>query len=251
MLAVISAAQGQLLALYHGRPQPWWPALGYAAAIFSVWALLTPALLRGADLLTGLSDPRLRVAAHVAGLPIAVAVHVLVFVQLFWPVYGSGTAAPLDMARPVLLSNLDTASVAYAAVIVAAYLRRRGAATAVSKRAGITAPAPGPTGIWVNSTRAARFIRFDEIDWIGAAGDYSEVHVGKQAILADKSLAALVDELPPAEFARIHRGAIVRLDRVQQMRGIGRGDAELQLRGGEALRLSRRFRSNLAPHLVR
>lgn len=92
-------------------------------------------------------------------------------------------------------------------------------------------------------------MRFAEIDWIGAAGDYAEVHAGERALLTDRSLTALDAELPAREFARIHRGAIVRLDRIDVVTGLGRGDAEVRLRSGAALRLSRRYRDRLADRL--
>jgi DNA-binding LytR/AlgR family response regulator len=62
-------------------------------------------------------------------------------------------------------------------------------------------------------------------------------------------MAALVGQLPVNEFARIHRGAIIRLDRVQEIRRLGRGDASIFLSTGQALRLSRRYRANLAVHV--
>ncbi|MBO7942876.1 LytTR family transcriptional regulator, partial [Streptomyces sp. S9] len=65
-------------------------------------------------------------------------------------------------------------------------------------------------GLWIRVGAGSRLVRFQEIDWIAAAGDYAEVHAGGRSLLMDRSLAALTDELP-ADFARIHRGAIVRL----------------------------------------
>lgn len=60
------------------------------------------------------------------------------------------------------------------------------------------------------------------------------------------------EQVPAKEVARIHPGAIVRLDRVRELRRLGRlgrGDANIFLATGHALCLSRRYRDNLTGHL--
>lgn len=46
-VAFAFALQGYCIALYKGLPQPWWPSFGYALAIFSVWAVITPLIVIG------------------------------------------------------------------------------------------------------------------------------------------------------------------------------------------------------------
>ena len=65
-------------------------------------------------------------------------------------------------------------------------------------------------------------------------------------MLVDSSLSALGTALPPSEFARVHRTAIVRLDKVRAVQRLGRGDALLELAGGATVRLSRRYRRALS-----
>lgn len=248
-VALASAAQGQLFAAYQGRPQEWWPTLGYSAAVFSVWALLTPAVLMAADRIHTARLPRVNaMILGIAGYPITAAVHVTLFVVLFWPVYGARAPTPLAMMEPVLLANLDKSAFAYVALIAVARLRRH-----FRERAQDAAPAeparPHDNGLWIRIAGGSHLVRFDEIDWIAAAGDYAEVHAAGRSLLTDRSLAALADQLPASDFARIHRGAIVRLDRVREVRRLGRGDASIFLDNGRALRLSRRYRDNLAAHL--
>ncbi|WP_363799864.1 LytTR family DNA-binding domain-containing protein [Lysobacter firmicutimachus] len=249
LATLISAAQGQAFAAYRGRPQDWWSTLGYTAAIFSVWAVLAPAIMAAADRLfaSGLNKVQ-QAAIAVFGYLFATALHVALFVVVFWPVYGSGLPNPSAMVWPVVLANLDKAAFAYTALIIAVLIRRHlhqrpGAAEAAPER-------PESEGLWVRVGAGSRLVRFHEIDWIAAAGDYAEVHAGGRSLLMDRSLAALTDELP-ADFARIHRGAIVRLDRICEIRRLGRGDASVVLQGGHTLRLSRRYRDNLASVLAR
>ncbi|MCI0675913.1 MAG: ABC transporter permease, partial [Phycisphaerales bacterium] len=66
------------------------------------------------------------------------------------------------------------------------------------------------------------FLRAEEIDWIEAAGNYVRLHAGKRAHLLRETLAGLEEQLDPARFARVHRSAIVNLDRgFEQFRAIG------------------------------
>lgn len=252
LVTLASAAQGQLLSAYHGRAQDWWPTLGYTAAIFSVWALLTPLLLKAADALLAARLPRAIAAMlWILGYPLATALHVALFALLFWPIYGSRAPTPSAMIEPVLLANFDKAAFAYLALVAAAHLRRHLRARAPARPAAAPAPAPAPAnddGLWIRVSGGSHRVALAEIDWIAAAGDYAEVHAGGRSLLTDRSLAALAAELPGAEFARIHRGAIVRLDRVREVRRLGRGDASLLLCTGQALRLSRRYRENVADH---
>ena len=81
----------------------------------------------------------------------------------------------------------------------------------------------------------------NEIDWIEARDDYSEIHAGAERYRIRASLAALVRRLDPARFTRIHRSAVVRLDHVRELRTGGRdGATVVRLRDGTELPVSRR-----------
>lgn len=250
-VTLVSAGQGQLLALYHGRAQDWWATLGYTAAIFSVWAMLAPFVLFGANRIFALGTRVARTALVAVGYPVATAAHVLLFSALFWPIYGTGAATPFAMMRPVLLANFDKSVMAYVALIAAARLhanvRARGRARAPEAGAG---EAGTGGGLSIRVAGGTHVVRWQEIDWIAAAGDYAEVHAGGRSLLTDRSLAALTEQLPATQFARIHRGAIVRLDRVREVRSLGRGDARVVLATGRTLRLSRRYREQLGAYLT-
>ena len=247
LVALVSAAQGQIFALYQGRNQAWWPSLGYTAAVFSIWAILTPAAL---GIFRGIAASRLgsvaKAALIAASLPALVALHVLLFVGIFWAVYGPAGSTPWTMAQPVLAANLDKAAFAFAALVTVALSRRHNSA-----RAWDEGHRPVALGLWIKGGGAIRLISFEDIDCIVAAGDYAEINAGQRAHLTDRPLAALSDELPRDEFARIHRSTIVRLDRIREVRPMGRGDAVVLLRDGRELRLSRRFRGDFQARLLR
>jgi two-component system LytT family response regulator len=98
---------------------------------------------------------------------------------------------------------------------------------------------------------SVRLVRLDEIDWIAAAGDYAEVHANGRTLLLDESMASLEARLPHDAFARIHRSAIVRLDRVTEIRPGAHGDGVVRIACGAELRLSRRYRQAIDSYLRR
>jgi two-component system LytT family response regulator len=84
-----------------------------------------------------------------------------------------------------------------------------------------------------------------DIDWIGASGDYAELHVGAKVWLMRESLSALETKLAPLGFARIHRSTIVNTDRVVELKALDDGEYTVVLRDRTPLKLSRNFRHSL------
>lgn len=84
-----------------------------------------------------------------------------------------------------------------------------------------------------------------DVWWIGAAGNYTELHVGAATHLVRATLAELEGGLDPACFARIHRGTLVRLDCVREVVPATHGDYDVVLLDGTVLKLSRRFSARL------
>ena len=247
-LTLLITLQGQIFAALQERPQALWPALGYTAAIYSVWALLGPVLLAIASRVVDAKVAWvIRATALALGLPAALAVHVGLFSLLYWPIYGRGFASPLEMAPYVVGANLETGALAYTAIIALAIVRQRRRPDAAAVDAvPDAAPSPPPEGLWVRAGGRRQHLALEAIDWVAAAGDYVEVHMAAGSILIDSSLSALGSALPEADFARVHRTAIVRRDKVRAVRGVGRGDALLELSSGATIRLSRRYRRALS-----
>ncbi|TGX53201.1 LytTR family transcriptional regulator [Sphingomonas gei] len=243
-LTLLVTLQAQILAALQQRPQPFLPSLGYTAAIYSAWALLGPLLLAAAHrILAAGGARRMRAAMLAAGLPVALALHVGLFSMLYWPVYGRSFASPGAMIPYVLAANLDTGALAYAAIVAIAVQHRRRLAAV---KAPPHPPASASDGLWVRTGGGRQHVALETIEWVATAGDYVEIHTAAGTILADGSLSALGAALPPAAFARVHRTAIVRLDKVRAVRRLGRGDALLELAGGATVRLSRRYRPALS-----
>jgi len=58
-------------------------------------------------------------------------------------------------------------------------------------------------------------IPINEVEWIGTAGNYVELHLPGRSVLHRCALCEIERRLPPAEFLRIHRTAIVRRQRLR------------------------------------
>jgi two-component system, LytTR family, response regulator len=93
----------------------------------------------------------------------------------------------------------------------------------------LTAPAGG----------RVRFINVRDIAWIGADGNYADVHAGGRTYTLRETLASLEAKLDPAEFARIHRSTIVNIRRIREIEPWFNGHHVVILDTGERLRMSR------------
>jgi two-component system LytT family response regulator len=93
--------------------------------------------------------------------------------------------------------------------------------------------------ILVRERDRTRVIEADAIDWIEAADYYAMIHAGGETHLLRETMAELEQRLDPARFFRVHRSAIINLDRVREIHPLFRGDRELVLADGTRVRLSR------------
>ncbi len=82
-------------------------------------------------------------------------------------------------------------------------------------------------------------IHVEELDWVQAADQYVLLHVEEDSILVRKSMGDLERLLDPARFPRVHRSAIVALDRVTRLESLGGGTGRLLLRDGTWVPVSR------------
>lgn len=236
-VACALSLQGYLTSLYAGSPQPWWPSFRYSLAIVSVWAVLTPAILDLASRARWSGGLWRGAALLLPGFAAACLTHVALFSLVYWPLYGAGQHETLwAMGRHMLVRNIGLNGLFYAGLVVLGARRKPSPAT----------PATPLDVLKVRRKGTVHLLPLDGVRWIRAAGNYAEAVTDRGALLLDESLAELERRLPTSRFARVHRTAIVRLDLVREVRSRGHGDADLVLRDGEVVRLSRRYRANLA-----
>ena len=85
----------------------------------------------------------------------------------------------------------------------------------------------------------------EDVEWIGAAGDYVELHGGRRSHLLRETMASLEQRLDPARFLRIHRSRIVRTDSIQELRSIENREFTVKLSDGSEHRSSRTYADRL------
>jgi len=97
----------------------------------------------------------------------------------------------------------------------------------------------------IRSGGRVTFLRAEEIDWIGAAGNYLEIHAGKQTHFLRETMNGMESRLDPQRFLRIHRSTLVQVERVRELQSTFHGDYEVLLRDGTRLTLTRNYKEKL------
>ena len=105
--------------------------------------------------------------------------------------------------------------------------------------------------IAVHSRGQTRSIATSQVEYITASGPYAELHVGGNRHLVRESMQHFEDRLDPAQFVRIHRSTIVRLDLVDALLRSEGSEYHVRLKGGLRLRVGRSRRDALEERLGR
>jgi two-component system LytT family response regulator len=117
------------------------------------------------------------------------------------------------------------------------------------RRNGRPGPGGGERRIAVPTATGRLMLDPAEIDWIEARDYYAGIHAGGQRHLVRESLTSLEKRLDPSEFVRVHRSALVRLDRIRELHAGSEGDSVAILLDGTQVPVSRRRRERLAASL--
>ena len=89
------------------------------------------------------------------------------------------------------------------------------------------------------------FLRSPDVEWVEAAGNYVRLHVGGEAYLYRESMKNMESRLDGDQFVRIHRSAIVNLDRIRELQPWFHGEYVVILQDGTKLMASRVFSDRL------
>lgn len=100
--------------------------------------------------------------------------------------------------------------------------------------------------ISVETRGQVRVVPVSKVDYITASGPYAELHIGEKTFAIRERMQNLEDRLDPNFFFRIHRSAIVRLDRIDALLHAPGGDYAVRLKDGTELSVSRTRRDELA-----
>ena len=102
-----------------------------------------------------------------------------------------------------------------------------------------------PERLAVKSSGRVVFLKTADIDWIEAADNYVNLHIGNESHLHRETMSALAERLSPEKFLRISRSTIVNVDRIKELQPLFHGEYSVLLRNGTRLTLSRSYREKL------
>lgn len=88
-------------------------------------------------------------------------------------------------------------------------------------------------------------LRVADIDYVEAASNYVRLHAGGKEYLLRETMTALEAKLDPADFVRIHRSTMVRIDRIRELEPLFQGDYVVVLADGARLTSSRGYREKV------
>jgi two-component system LytT family response regulator len=100
-------------------------------------------------------------------------------------------------------------------------------------------PGQRPERIVVKDGTRVHVIPLDKLDYAEAQDDYVALHSGGKQYLKQQPIASLEATLDPARFVRIHRSAIVNLERVARIEPYGKESRLAILADGTRLPVSR------------
>lgn len=89
------------------------------------------------------------------------------------------------------------------------------------------------------------FVKAADVDWIAAEGNYVRLHCGTRSYLLRESMQSMEEALEAASFIRVHRSAIVNLDRVRKLVTSADNTPAIVLSTGASIPLGPSYRSRL------
>jgi two-component system LytT family response regulator len=114
----------------------------------------------------------------------------------------------------------------------------------------LSKPKASPDRIAVRNNGRVVLVKLEDIDWIEASDNYVCLHCGRETHMVRETMSELESRLNPAHFLRVHRSAIVSLDRIKELQPWFRGDYRVILRDGTELTLTKSHREKLESRLL-
>lgn len=103
--------------------------------------------------------------------------------------------------------------------------------------------------IAVDMRGQVRVVPVKHIQFITASGAYAELHTDTDTFVIRERMQTLEERLDPNVFFRVHRSAIVCLDRIDALLYNAGGDYAVRLKDGKRLKVSRNRREELEQRL--
>ncbi len=89
------------------------------------------------------------------------------------------------------------------------------------------------------------FVKAEEIDWLEAQNNHVRVHAGQRTLQVRETLTNLLGRLPAGRFLRVHRSAVVNVERIREIQPWFAGDYVLIMLDGTKITSGRSFRREM------
>jgi LytTr DNA-binding domain len=191
---------------------------------------------------------RRHLATHgVLALAVVVAMNAVIRVPLL---AGGGLSPFLRSLGNGLSVYLPGALLAYGALLLVAHLRSASAGDGASDALGPRKTNDAHGRIAVRTPMRTFLLPFDDVVWVEADDNYVVVHTRDCGYRTRSSVSAVMRELPPGAFVRIHRSHLVSAVHIRQVQPLGNGDQVVVMDDGAELRVARGRRAALADTLA-
>ena len=89
------------------------------------------------------------------------------------------------------------------------------------------------------------FVRAADVDWIAGEGNYARLYTQGRSHLVRETLKSVESRLDPRQFVRVHRSAIINVDRVASLGPHAHGEYVVIMKDGSKLKTSRTYSAKL------
>ncbi|MCI0417215.1 response regulator [bacterium] len=96
-----------------------------------------------------------------------------------------------------------------------------------------------PARLEIRSAGHISYVEVQDVDWIEAADNYVVFHTPSGSHLMRESMNRIQTQMDPGKFIRVHRCAIINLDRVRELKTTRFGARIVVLQNGREVRASR------------
>jgi len=93
----------------------------------------------------------------------------------------------------------------------------------------------------IRSSAKTVFVKVQDVDWMEAAENYVQLHVGEKRHLLHIPITTLEAALDPNSFVRVHRSVIVNLQRIKSLSPATHGQYTIVLESGVQLQSGRSY----------
>jgi two-component system LytT family response regulator len=104
-----------------------------------------------------------------------------------------------------------------------------------------------PDWLLVKKGDRSYFVRVRDVDWIESERNHVRLHAGKECHVYQETTKGIESRLDPSQFLRIHRSAIVNIERIQELYPWFNGDYSVTLKDGTKLTMTERYKHKLRP----